>query len=35
MYWGFADFEEAYDPTDMQDLGGLKTKKIVGESRAS
>ena len=27
MYWGFADFEEAFEPTDMQDFGGLKTKK--------
>jgi hypothetical protein len=27
MYWGFADFEEAFDPTDMPYFWGLKTKK--------
>jgi hypothetical protein len=35
MHWVFADFEDAFDPTDMQDFVGLKAKKIASESMGS
>ena len=35
MHWVFADFEDAFDPNDMQDFVELKTKKIASESMGS